>query len=25
MPLTRHGSQLTIGDAVETWRNWTGR
>jgi arsenate reductase-like glutaredoxin family protein len=25
MPLARHGSQLTIGDAVETWRNWTGR
>jgi arsenate reductase-like glutaredoxin family protein len=25
MPLARHGSQLTIGDAVETWRSWTGR
>ena len=25
MPLARHGSQLTIGDAGETWRSWTGR
>jgi arsenate reductase-like glutaredoxin family protein len=25
MPLARQGSQLTIGDAVETWRSWTGR
>ena len=25
MPLVRHGSQLTVGDAVETWRGWTGR
>jgi arsenate reductase-like glutaredoxin family protein len=25
MPLARHGSQLTIGDAVNTWRDWTGR
>ena len=25
MPLTRQGSQLTIGDAVDTWRGWTGR
>jgi arsenate reductase (glutaredoxin) len=25
MPLTRHGTQLTIGDAVDTWRGWTGR
>jgi arsenate reductase len=25
MPLARQGSQLTIGDAVETWRTWTGR
>ena len=25
MPLTRHGSQLTVGDAVDTWRGWTGR
>jgi arsenate reductase len=25
MPLARHGSQLTIGDAVDTWRGWTGR
>ena len=25
MPLARHGSQLTIGDAMETWCNWTGR
>ena len=25
MPLVRHGPQLTIGDAVETWRAWTDR
>ena len=25
MPLARQGSQLTIGDAVDTWRDWTGR
>ena len=25
MPLVRHGPQLTIGDAVDTWRTWTGR
>jgi arsenate reductase-like glutaredoxin family protein len=25
MPLVRQGSQLTVGDAVETWRSWTGR
>ena len=25
MPLVRHGAQLTIGEAVETWRVWTGR
>jgi arsenate reductase-like glutaredoxin family protein len=25
MPLARYGPQLTIGDAVETWRSWTGR
>ena len=25
MPLVRHGAQLTIGEAVETWRGWTGR
>jgi arsenate reductase-like glutaredoxin family protein len=25
MPLARHGSQLTIGDAMDTWRDWTGR
>ena len=25
MPLTRHGTQLTIGDAVETWRGWAAR
>jgi arsenate reductase len=25
MPLARQGSQLTVGDAVETWRTWTGR
>jgi arsenate reductase len=25
MPLTRHGTELTVGDAVETWRAWTGR
>ena len=25
MPLVRHGAQLTIGDAAETWQGWTGR
>jgi arsenate reductase (glutaredoxin) len=25
MPLTRQGAQLTIGDAIETWRDWTSR
>ena len=25
MPLVRHGSQLTVGDGSETWRQWTGR
>jgi len=25
MPLVRHGSQLTVGDAIETWHGWTGR
>jgi len=25
MPLVRHGSQLTVGDATETWHGWTGR
>jgi arsenate reductase-like glutaredoxin family protein len=25
MPLVRHGPQLTIGEATETWRSWTGR
>jgi arsenate reductase-like glutaredoxin family protein len=25
IPLVRHGAQLTIGEAAETWRNWTGR
>jgi arsenate reductase (glutaredoxin) len=25
MPLVRQGTQLTIGDATETWRSWTGR
>ena len=25
MPLVRHGSQLTVGDGSETWREWTGR
>jgi arsenate reductase-like glutaredoxin family protein len=25
MPLVRHGSQLTLGDATETWQGWTGR
>jgi arsenate reductase len=25
MPLVRHGPQLTVGDAVETWRAWTSR
>src|SRR5687768_16607705 len=22
MPLVRHGTQLTLGDASETWRTW---
>ena len=25
MPLVRHGQQLTVGDAADTWRSWTGR
>jgi arsenate reductase len=25
MPLVRHGSQLTVGDAAEIWRDWTAR
>ena len=25
MPLVRHGSQLTVGDATETWQGWAGR
>ena len=25
MPLVRHGSQLTVGDATDTWQGWTGR
>jgi arsenate reductase (glutaredoxin) len=25
MPLVRNGSQLTVGDAEETWRGWTAR
>ena len=25
MPLVRHGSQLTVGEATETWHGWTGR
>jgi arsenate reductase (glutaredoxin) len=25
MPLVRHGSQLTVGDADEVWRKWTDR
>jgi arsenate reductase (glutaredoxin) len=25
MPLVRYGQLLTIGDATETWRGWTGR
>jgi len=25
MPLVRYGSQLTLGDATETWQSWTGR
>jgi arsenate reductase (glutaredoxin) len=25
MPLVRHGSQLTLGDATETWHGWIGR
>jgi arsenate reductase (glutaredoxin) len=24
-PLVRHASQLTIGEATDTWREWTGR
>jgi arsenate reductase (glutaredoxin) len=24
-PLVRHGSQLTVGDAEDTWREWAGR
>ena len=24
MPLVRHGSQLSIGDATDTWHGWTG-
>ena len=23
MPLVRHGAQLTIGDAVSAWKEWT--
>ena len=23
MPLVRHGSQLTLGDATEIWQSWT--
>jgi arsenate reductase len=22
MPLVRHGNQLTVGDAADTWRDW---
>jgi arsenate reductase (glutaredoxin) len=22
MPLVRHGTQLTVGDATETWQSW---
>jgi arsenate reductase-like glutaredoxin family protein len=25
MPLVRFGQQLTVGDAPETWKGWTGR
>lgn len=25
MPLVRHGSQLTVGDAADIWQDWTGR
>jgi arsenate reductase (glutaredoxin) len=25
MPLVRQGKQLTVGDATEVWRSWTGR
>ena len=25
MPLVRHGSQLTLGDATPVWLGWTGR
>jgi arsenate reductase len=25
MPLVRFGQQLTVGDAVATWKAWTGR
>jgi len=25
MPLVRHGSQLTLGEATEAWHAWTGR
>jgi arsenate reductase (glutaredoxin) len=25
MPLVRHGTQLTIGDAAATWKEWTGK
>jgi arsenate reductase len=25
MPLVRHGQQLTVGDAGDTWRSWTAR
>jgi arsenate reductase-like glutaredoxin family protein len=24
-PLVRHGGQLTIGEATDIWRQWTGR
>ena len=25
MPLVRHGTQLSVGDATDTWQGWTGR
>jgi arsenate reductase len=25
MPMVRQGTRLTVGDAAETWREWTGR
>jgi arsenate reductase len=25
MPLVRFGQELTVGDATDTWKGWTGR